>query len=119
MRNQAVALADTLRASGLIGNLGPRLKVVETHKIGLMDGLLELIHELDPADRGSWRSIVVAAGEAGVSDDDIQSELGTSPSTIYRWRCEDVAPKAGTRRLMRDALVGLIRARRDELVKAA
>jgi len=119
MRNQAVALADTLRDSGLIGNLGPRLKAIETSKLGLMDNLLDLIGELDPADRGGWRSIVVAVGEAGVSDDDIQSELGTSPSTIYRWRCEDVAPKAGTRRLMKDALVGLIRERRNRLMHAA
>jgi len=118
MRNQAVALADTLRDSGLIGNLGPRLKAIETSKIDLMDNLLGLIGELDPTDRGSWRSIVVAVGEAGVSDDDIQSELGTSPSTIYRWRCENVAPKAGTRRLMKDALVDLIRNRREQLVHA-
>lgn len=115
MRNQAVALADTLRASGLIGSLGPRLKAIETNKIALLDNLLDLIEELDPAERGSWRSIVVAVGEAGVSDDDIQAELGTSPSTIYRWRHDDVAPKAGTRRLMKDALVDLIRQRRNAL----
>jgi hypothetical protein len=113
---QAVALADTLRDSGLIGSFGTKLKAIESKKVELIDDLLELITELDPAERSSWRSIVVAVGEAGVSDEEIQSELGTTPSTIYRWRCDDVAPKAGTRRLMKDALIGLVKQHRERLV---
>ncbi len=116
MRNhQSVALADTLRDSGLIDDFAARLKAIETSKSRLIGELLELIEALDDADRSSWRSIVVAAGEAGVTDEDMHRELGSSPSTIYRWRYDNVAPRRGTRKLMKGALLRLIKERRGHL----
>lgn len=116
MRNhQSVALADTLRDSGLINDFARQLKAIETSKSRLMGELVELIEVLDETERGSWRSIVVAAGEAGVTDEDMHRELGSSPSTIYRWRYDNVAPRGGTRKLMKGALLRLIKERRAQL----
>lgn len=119
MRNHpAAALSDTLRQTGLITHFDDALKAIESSKLRLVEELLALIEALDETKRGSWRAIIIATGDAGISDDEILQELGTSLSTLYRWRTEDVAPREGTRRLMKAAILQLIRKRREELASS-
>ncbi|QXQ07450.1 hypothetical protein KX816_05335 [Sphingosinicellaceae bacterium] len=114
MSNHAHALATTLRDSGLVGDLEVRLKVIESSKLRIIEAVIDVIKSLDEGKRESWRSIILAAGEGGVTDDQLHRELGASMSTIHRWRNDDVAPREGTRRLMKRAIVELAEARIKE-----
>jgi transposase-like protein len=96
----------------------PAVNVVGERRLKLIEGLHALISQIDTQDRSKWRYVVEAAFDAGVSDEDIRRELGTSPSTVYRWRTDDIAPRAGTRRLMKGALLKLIDERIGSLQEA-
>lgn len=110
--------AGSLAYSGLRPMYDPAVNVVGERRLKLIEGLHALISQIDTQDRSKWRYVVEAAFDAGVSDEDIRRELGTSPSTVYRWRTDDIAPRAGTRRLMKGALLKLIDERIGSLQEA-
>lgn len=109
------APSGALAYSGLRPMYDPAVNVVGERRLRLIEGLHALISQIDTQDRSKWRYIIEAAFDAGVGEEDIRRELGTSPSTVYRWRTEDVAPRAGTRRLMKGALLKLIEERMSAL----
>ena len=92
---------------------------VESSEQKLMQDLRDLIAAVSTAERETWPFIIRAAKKAGVTDDDIRRELGASPSTVYRWLYDDVAPREGTRRLMKGALLGLLDSRLGSNAPAA
>jgi DNA invertase Pin-like site-specific DNA recombinase len=104
----SLALAETLSDSNQ-AKFAQSLRKVESNRIAV---ICDIIRGLDTAERRNWRLIILAAQEAGITDDEIQRELGASASTVYRWKTEDVAPREGTRRLMRGALVRLVEQRK-------
>ncbi len=108
----SLALADTLSDSALAA-FAPKLRGVESDRLGV---ICDLIRDADTADRGNWKLIVLAAQTAGVTDDEIQREVGASPSTVYRWKNDEVAPREGTRRLMKGALLRLVEQRRRKTI---
>lgn len=93
---------------GLRPDYDPTIDRVERSWLGLMRNLRQLIEEIDTKERSNWPYVIKAARDAGVTDEDLRRELGTSPSTVYRWMSEDVAPREGTRRLMKGALLRLL-----------
>ncbi|MDB5691657.1 MAG: hypothetical protein JWO81_720 [Alphaproteobacteria bacterium] len=103
----SLALAERLSSPNL-ATFAHNLRKVEGDRLRV---ICDLIKSLDMADRTNWKLVILAAEEVGVSEDDLQRELGASQSTIYRWKNEDVAPREGTRRLMRGAVVGLVEQR--------
>jgi hypothetical protein len=96
---------------GLRPAYDPTIDRVERSWLDLVRNLRQLIDEIDTKERSNWPYVIQAALDAGVTDDDLRRELGTSPSTVYRWMSEDVAPREGTRRLMKGALLRLLDAR--------
>lgn len=104
----ASPLAQTLEETGLRRQFDSELTHIAERRLESTRAFLRIIQELDTQDRQTWKAIVHAALEAGVTEGEIQTELGTSGSTLHRWKTEDIAPREGTRRLMKRALLSLI-----------
>lgn len=81
---------------------------VERAEHDLVETMRDLIATVSTAGRETWPFVIKAARRGGVTDDDIRRELGTSPSTVHRWINDGVAPREGTRRLMKGALIALL-----------
>ena len=88
--------------------MNPVLTEIRAHERSLSKHYRDGIERLDSAVRENWPSIIELAKKAGVSDEEMLRELGSSPSTIYRWISGDSAPREGTRRLMKRALLELL-----------
>jgi DNA-binding NarL/FixJ family response regulator len=118
MRKEAVAavLADAFQHSDPAYAM--EINQIEEIRSTLVRHYTELVSKLDVSEKTNWKTIVAAALDAGVSEGEIQQELGASPSTIYRWLQDDIAPREGTRRLMKGALVDLM-GRRQQALRAA
>ncbi len=78
-------------------------------EIAISENAVHLLEHFDTGDKKNWSVVIALARRANISDGEMQHELGASPSTIHRWLKEGVAPREGTRRLMRGALLALAR----------
>jgi AraC-like DNA-binding protein len=105
--------------AGLRPKYDDTVNQVENSEHRLMKDLRDLIATVSTAERDTWPHVIRAAKMAGVTDDDIRRELGASPSTVHRWLYDDVAPREGTRRLMKGALLGLLDSRLGDDAPAA
>lgn len=89
------------------------IDAIEEARRALVRHLTGFIEKLDVSEKSNWKAIVAAALEAGVTDAELQRELGASPSTVHRWLQDNIAPREGTRRLMKGALLELMTRRRE------
>ncbi len=96
--------------SGMVWNPGisRRVREIAEMQLVLIKTYRELVDLTDESVRSNWPVIVAATIGAGVDDDDIRRETGASPSTLYRWLHDQVAPREGTRRLMKRAFLDLV-----------
>jgi hypothetical protein len=101
----AEVLGAAARCKPTLRDVLDRVTALRTRQVELLRLALSAA---DPAVREDWPLIVALALEAGVPDAQIQREIGASPSTLYRWLNDGVAPREGTRRLMKDALLRLV-----------
>ena len=74
----------------------------------LMSELRSLLEQIDISDKRNWRVVILSAREAGVTNEELLEELGASTTTLHRWLKEGIAPREGTRKLMKRALLELV-----------
>lgn len=84
------------------------LEKIRVDEQSLVKSYRDAIESFDAADRENWPTIIKLARKARVSDEEMLRELGSSPSTIHRWASGETAPRDGTRRLMKRALLELL-----------
>lgn len=84
------------------------LRQIEKDRMELARKYRELLSGIDVSERSRWPGLIAGALQAGIREDDLLRELGASTSTLSRWLNDKVAPREGTRKLMKDAILRLL-----------
>jgi hypothetical protein len=101
--------ADVLRDAAR-GNpeLTDVVETVASLRARQMDLLRHALSATDISPKENWSVIVALAMEAGATEAKILLEVGASPTTIHRWLKRGVAPREGTRSLIKGALLAIV-----------
>ena len=93
-----IALPDAARTA---------LYTVEREQLATLRNQKMVLEYLDISNKDRWPLFIQAIQQI-LSEDEILLETGASPSTLHRWVKDGIAPREGTRKLIKRALLELI-----------
>jgi hypothetical protein len=113
-KSLSAALNTEFKLSAGNAVAGKAVKEIRKRQFALFESYKDLLESLDPSDKTNWPTLISAALQAGLTEEELLLETGASQSTLHRWINDGIAPREGTRKLIKRALLELVNDKLDD-----